>query len=202
MQSNNHFDVIVLGLGVMGSAAAYHLARDGRRVLAIEQFELDHRLGSSYGESRIIRYAYDHPAYVELAGAAFPMWRELEDQSGERLLFRTGGIDFGPADEPSLLTTRDNLAAAGIFHEWLGPDEAMQRFPQFHFDEAAAVLYQPDAGYLAASACVKTQAKMARSYGATLLTQMPVVRVEALPDSVVVHTANDTYEAELLVVAA
>src|SRR5215831_20585545 len=103
MPNDNHYDVIVLGLGVMGSAAAYHLARDGRRVLALEQFELDHKLGSSYGESRIIRYAYDHPTYVELAKHTFPMLHELERASGRRLLFTTGGFDFGPPEFPTLV---------------------------------------------------------------------------------------------------
>src|SRR5258708_15812942 len=121
MATNNHYDVIVLGLGVMGTATAYHLARDGRGVLALEQFTLDHRLGSSYGESRIIRYAYDHPAYVEMAKFTFPMWRELEEVSGQRLMIRTGGFDFGPADEPTLIATRDNLAAAGVVFRMVNP---------------------------------------------------------------------------------
>src|SRR5258708_16212480 len=102
MAKEAQYDVIVLGLGVMGSAAAYHLAKDGKRVLALEQFELDHRLGSSYGESRIIRYAYAHPAYVELAKHAFPMWRALEQESGQKLITPTGGLDFGKPDSPTL----------------------------------------------------------------------------------------------------
>src|SRR5260370_10802423 len=180
MAINNHYDVIVLGLGVMGSAAAYHLANDGRSALALEQFALDHKLGSSYGESRIIRYAYDHPAYVEMAKSSFPMWREFEEASGQRIMYRTGGFDFAPADEPTLVATRDNLAAAGIFHEWLTPDEGMRLFPQFRVGEDERVLYQPDAGYLAASQCVITLAKMAQARGTTLLTNTPVQRVEAL----------------------
>src|SRR5258708_4202991 len=169
MATNNHYDIIVLGLGVMGSATAYHLARDGRRVLALEQFTLDHRLGSSYGESRIIRYAYDHPAYVEMAKFTFPMWRELEEVSGQRLMIRTGGFDFGPADEPTLIATRDNLAAAGVFHEWLTPDEGMRHFPQFRVGEDERVLYQPDAGYLAASECVITLGKLRATHRVVLL---------------------------------
>src|SRR6516225_6856374 len=88
MNSDNHYDVIVLGMGVMGSAAAYHLARDGKRVLGLEQFELDHRMGSSYGESRIIRYAYDHPTYVQMAKQCFELWHGLEIESGRDLMIR------------------------------------------------------------------------------------------------------------------
>src|SRR5260221_2101686 len=151
---NNHFDVIVLGVGVMGSATAYHLAKEGQRVLALEQFELDHRMGSSFGESRIIRYAYDHPAYVELAKPAFAMWRDLERESGRQLMFTTGGFDFGDPEFSTLKASRTNLAAAGVPFEWLTVEEARQRFPLFHLEENMRALYQPDAGYLAASDCV------------------------------------------------
>ncbi len=198
----NQYDVIVLGLGVMGSAAAYHLANDGQRVLALEQFELDHRMGSSYGESRIIRYAYDHPAYVEMSKAAFPMWRALEEASGQQLMVRTGGLDFGAADSPSLLVTRDNLKAEGIPFDWLTPGEVSRRFPQFRLADNMYGMFQPDAGYLAASRCVVTQAEMARKCGATLLTRTPVQRVEVQHDSVRVHTADGQYEAGKLVITA
>src|SRR3989304_3221223 len=96
------FDVIVLGAGAMGSAAAYHLSRAGQRVLVLEQFEIDHQKGSSYGYSRIIRYAYDHPAYVKLAKAAYPAWAVLEEEARETLYTRTGGIDFGPSVDAGL----------------------------------------------------------------------------------------------------
>src|SRR5690349_20920529 len=142
----NQYDVIVLGLGVMGSATAYHLARDGQRVLALEQFELDHRLGSSYGESRIIRYAYDHPVNVELSKWAFPMWRELQEASGRQLIVQTGGLDFGVEDSPSLLVTRDNLRNAGVAFDWLTPAEVSKRLPQFRLADNMRALFQPDAG--------------------------------------------------------
>ncbi|MBE2269229.1 MAG: FAD-dependent oxidoreductase, partial [Anaerolinea sp.] len=80
------FDLIVIGAGAVGSAAAYHAAKTGRRVLLLEQYELDHQRGSSYGLSRIIRYVYDHPIYINLARAAYPAWRALEDEAGERLM--------------------------------------------------------------------------------------------------------------------
>src|SRR5689334_20670732 len=178
MSNENHFDVIVLGMGVMGSAAAYHLARDGKRVLALEQFELDHRLGSSYGESRIIRYSYDYPIYVEMAKATFPMWRELEAESGRQLMVQTGGLDFGDPDFPSFAATRRNLIAAGIPYEWMTPAETMKRFPLFRLDDNMMGGYQPDAAYLAASLCVITQAERAAALGATLLTQTRVEQVE------------------------
>jgi monomeric sarcosine oxidase len=200
--NNNNFDVIVLGLGVMGTAAAYHLAKDGQRVLGLEQFDLDHKLGSSYGESRIIRYAYNNPIHVEMSKAAFPTWRALEAESGKQLMFRTGSLDFGPAESPSLNTTYQTMRAAGITCEWLSGAEAMARFPQFRFDESMRAIYQPDGAYLAASRCVLTQAELARAHGATLLTNAKVLRVEVFIDSVRVHTADAQYEAARLIISA
>lgn len=200
MATDKTFDVIVIGLGVMGSATAYHLSADGYRVLALEQFELDHNRGSSNGESRIIRYAYDHPAYVEMAKAVFPMWRALEAECGEQLMVRTGGLDFGPADSPTLVATRDNLRAAGVPYEWLTPEEVSRQLPQFRLDEGMMGGYQPDAGYLAASRCVVAQAKMAQKHGATLLPNTPVQKIDVLADSVRVHTSSAVYEAGRLVI--
>src|SRR5262245_23007542 len=97
--ASTRYDVIVLGVGGMGSAAAYHLARRGRKVLALEQFNIPHEMGSSHGITRIIRLAYyEHPSYLPLLRRAYELWRELEQRAGEQLLFITGSIDAGPAD--------------------------------------------------------------------------------------------------------
>src|SRR5215472_516286 len=93
------FDAIVVGLGAMGSAAVYHLAKRGQRVLGLEAFGPGHQLGSSHGESRIIRLAYyEHPDYVPLLRRAYELWDELETISGQKLLYRTGGVYIGPID--------------------------------------------------------------------------------------------------------
>ncbi|PJF36126.1 MAG: N-methyl-L-tryptophan oxidase [Candidatus Thermofonsia Clade 1 bacterium] len=196
---SNLYDAIVVGLGVMGSAAAYHLAKAGQRVLALEQFALDHRLGSSHGESRIIRYAYTHPLYVEMAYEAFALWRALEQASGKRLMVRTGGFDFGRPEAPTLQETRRTLEAAGIPFEWLNAAEAARRFPQFSLAADMVALYQHDAAYLAASACVLAQAELAHIHGAELLTETPVRRIEPLHDAVRVYTAERVYEAGKLI---
>ncbi|MFQ3535820.1 MAG: N-methyl-L-tryptophan oxidase [Aggregatilineales bacterium] len=193
------YDVIVVGLGVMGSAAAYHLAKAGQRVLALEQFELDHRMGSSHGESRIIRYAYAHPIYVQMAHEAFGLWRALEQASGKPLMVRTGGFDFGQPDAPTLRATRQTLEAASIPFEWLEAAQAAQRFPQFRLAAEMVALYQPDAAYLAASACVIAQARLAHTFGAELLFETPVRRIEPLNSSVRIHTVDRVYEAGKLI---
>jgi monomeric sarcosine oxidase len=193
------YDVIVIGLGVMGSAAAYHLAKAEQRVLALEQFELDHRMGSSHGESRIIRYAYTHPLYVQMARESFALWRALEQASGKRLMVRVGGFDFGQPDALTLQQTRQTLEAADIPFEWLDAQEAMRRFPQFSLAPSMFALYQHDAAYLSASACVLAQAELAHVLGAQLLAETPVRRIEPLRDSVRVHTADRVYEAGKLI---
>lgn len=197
---NRPYDVIVVGLGVMGSAAAYHLAKMGQRVLALEQFELDHRNGSSHGESRIIRYAYAHPLYVQMAREAFALWQALERASGKRLMVRTGGFDFGFPDSPTLRATLQTLDSAAIPFEVLDEAGAARRFPQFRLETGMIALYQADAAYLAASACVIAQAELAHTLGAELVYETPVRRIEPLGDSVRVYTADRVYEAGKLIV--
>ena len=198
----NQFDVIILGMGVMGSATAYHLASTGKRILALEQFNLDHQLGSSHGESRIIRYAYENPIYVEMVKHAFPMWRDLEKVSGRDLMFTTGGFDFGAIDAPTLMKTYQSLTAAGIAFEWLDTAEANKRFPQFRVAPNERAIYQPDAGYLMASRCVLTQIEVARSRGAVVRTETSVTRIEVSADRVTVQTESEKYEAGSLVITA
>lgn len=198
----NVFDAIVIGAGAMGSAAAYYLSERGQRVLLLEQFELDHRLGSSYGFSRIIRYAYDRPEYVELAKDSFPLWFALQAKLGEKLVFRTGGLDFGPADEASLEATIAAMRASGLRYELLTPTEAHSRFPQFRLAENFKALYQPDSGYVKASKAVLGHIKLAEANGAVVKDRTAVAAITLQSDSVAVSIADETYSAGNLVVTA
>lgn len=193
-------DVIVIGAGAMGSAAAYHLAKAGQRVLLLEQFEIDHQKGSSYGFSRIIRYAYDHPVYIALAKAVYPLWYELQEEAGERLIVQTGGLDFGTAEEVS--STLQTMRAEGIPHEDLSADEANARFPQFRFDEAMRILYQPESGLLAASKCVRAHIQLARQHGADVKEHTRVTRLDIKPGHVEVETTAGAFQAERLIITA
>lgn len=198
----NTYDAIVLGAGALGSAAAYHLAKAGQRVLLLEQFEIDHQKGSSYGFSRIIRYAYDHPVYVELMKSAYPAWAALEEEAGETLYTRTGGLDFGAHDEASLQAVIQCLSQAGIPHEILHAEEIHKRFPQFHLDEDFIALYQADTGILSASRCVKAHVRLAEKHGATILPNTPILEVVAHAKGVSVKTADTTYQAARLIITA
>ena len=197
-----NYDAIVLGAGAMGSAAAYHLAKAGQRVLLLEQFELNHQKGSSYGLSRIIRYAYDYPQYVELAKAVYPMWANLEKEAGEKLYTQTGGIDFGAPDEPSLNKIISTLSATNIPYEIMSAQEACKQFPQFHLSDDMQVVYQADAGILPASKCVLAHLRLAEKHGATLKPNTQIMSITAHPDSVEVKTADETYTAAKMVITA
>lgn len=196
------YDVIVLGVGVMGSAAAYHLARAGLRVLALEQFEVDHTNGSSVDASRIFRYAYDHPAYVALARAAYPLWHALEAETGAHLMRYTGALDFGRPDVRTLAAFRQTVELMGVAHDWLTPAEVARRFPQFLLDDDMMAIYHAEAGYLVASRCVLMLAQQAQKHGAVIQTNARVQQVVAHADSVTVRTESDSYSAAKLIITA
>lgn len=196
------YDAIVIGAGAMGSAAAYYLSQRGQSVLLLEQFELDHRLGSSYGYSRIIRYSYDHPEYVDLMRDTFPLWFALQDVLGETLYHQTGGIDFGPADDEILLATIAAVRSSGISHELLSPKTARERFPQFRFSEDFQALYQPDSGFVAASKAVLGHIKLARAAGAVIKDRVAVRDIRVGADSVDIATTDGAYAAGKLIITA
>ena len=196
------FDAIVIGAGAMGSAAAYYLSERGQSVLLLEQFELDHRMGSSYGHSRIIRYAYDHPEYVELAKDTFPLWFALQEKLGEQLVYQTGGIDFGPAGDESLEATISAMQASGLPYELLTPAEAQASFPQFRLADNFKALYQPDSGFVRASQAVLGHIKLAQTNGAVVQECTAVSEIRLMADSAEVTASDTTYAAGRLVVAA
>jgi sarcosine oxidase len=130
------------------------------------------------------------------------MWAEIEHESGEKLYTRTGGIDFGAPDEPSLNKVITTLQETNIPFELMSADEAAKHFPQFRFNEDTKVLYQGDAGILPASKCVLAHLQLAEKHGAILKQNTPILSVAVHPDSVEVKTANETYSAAKLVIAA
>lgn len=197
-----HYDTIVLGAGALGSAAAYHLAKRGQRVLVLEQYEIDHQKGSSHGHSRIIRYAYSHADYVELARAVYPEWEAFEAEAGEKLYTRSGGIDFGRPSDSSLQKTIQSLRDTGIVHEVWSAQEARQHFPQFQFDEDMEVLYQADAGILSASQCVRAHVRLAEANGAVIRTGEAVQSIQPSANQITVNTSKDNYSSERLIIAA
>src|ERR1041385_3813487 len=138
------FEHIVIGLGGLGSAAAYWLSRRaGAEVLGLEQFELGHVRGESQDHSRIIRLSYHTPGYVRLAQQAYEAWHALEADAGEQLIIKTGGLDLWPPN--AIIPMSDytgSLEACGIPFEILNAQEIMRRFPQFQLADGIEGLYQ------------------------------------------------------------
>jgi sarcosine oxidase len=191
-------DVIVIGAGAMGSAAAWSLARRGRQVTLIEQYEQGHLRGSSHGGTRIFRLAYPNPLYINMAKAALPLWRELEDDAGRTLLETTGGVDHGHGGTVTDIAAA--LSGCGVSRQLLSRAEAAERWPMFRFD--GPVCFQPDAGRCLADATVRSLQDRATYYGAALHFEEPALHVEAWGDGIAVTTTADRYEAPVAVVAA
>jgi sarcosine oxidase len=196
------FEYLIIGAGSMGSAAAYHLARDGRSVLLLEQFEIGHTRGSSHGESRIIRLSYDHPTYVRLAQAAFGLWAELEQDAGQVLLQRSGGLDMSAPFNPVFEACVASLSALRIRREVLTTDEIHRRFPVFRVPDKTIGLYQTEAGILPASRCVRVMIDRAQHYGAVVVGHSPVRSIRHDDNGATVHTDQVAYRCRKLIISA
>jgi monomeric sarcosine oxidase len=198
------FEYIVLGLGGFGSAAAYWLSRRaGKRVLGLEQFEIGHMRGESQDHSRIIRLSYHAPHYVELAKHAFRAWVEVERESGEQLVLRTGGLDVGPRVSAIPLSTySDSMDAAGVSYERLDASEIMRRWPPFRLTEDIHGLFQPESGIAMAARGNATHIRMARDHGATLREHAAVEAIRPLDGEIEVRAGGTAYRCNRLVIAA
>jgi len=192
-------EVVIVGGGVMGCSTAYHLARGGRQVLLLEQFAVGHDRGSSHGPSRIIRLAYDGRDYVALARASYALWRALEDESGECLLVRTGGLDIGSPDAHGLDAIRQTYRASGVPYEELDRQAIMRRFPQLNLAVGTIGLYQADYSILAADRCVAILAARARRHGAMFREGEPAREVRVTTSGVEVRTDQGRYAAARLI---
>jgi sarcosine oxidase len=197
------YDVIIAGLGAMGSAAAYHLARRGRRVLGLEQFWPAHNRGSSHGQSRVIRQAYfEGTAYVPLVLRAYDLWRELEADTGRRLLTITGGLMIGSLFGHCVSGSARSAQAYGLEHQVLDAGELRRRFPQFAVEGDLHALYEKQAGVLNPEECVLAHQEAAVRLGAELRFEERILHVEGehAGGRLSVATPAGSYYAQRLVV--
>ena len=200
---SDRVDVVVVGLGGLGSAAAWALARAGARVLGLEQFELGHHRGASHDHARIIRRSYHTPGYVRLAGLAYEAWAELERQAEERLVVTTGGLDlFPPGSAIPPGPYRAALEARGVPYQWLDAAEVRRRWPAFRLEDGVHGLWQADAGMVPAARATRLMQRLAAGHGATLRDRSPVTAIRDLGGSVEVATTEATCRAGRLVVCA
>lgn len=193
------YDAIVVGVGAMGSSAAWHLARRGARVLGLERHGVPHALGSSAGFSRMIRLAYyEHPDYVPLLRRAYELWDELEAASGQKLLHRTGGLYMGPDDGHVVQGTMQSARQHALEHEVLSREEVAQRFPQFALPEGHLGVWEPQAGFLLPEKVIAAYAEGAMRAGAEVHGHEAVTGWSADATGVTVTTARGTYRGRSL----
>ncbi len=196
-----NYEYVVLGLGGFGSAAAYWLARRaGGEVLGLEQFELGHVRGESQDHSRIIRLSYHTPGYVELAKHAYRAWAEVEQDAGEQLILRTGGLDFGPRVSAIPLSHyADSMAAAGVPYETLDAREIMRRWPAFQVSDDIHGLYQEQSGIAMAARANAAHQRMARAHGAVLRERADVRSIRPRDGEIELDVGGDRIRCRRLV---
>jgi sarcosine oxidase len=196
-------DYVVVGLGALGSGAAWHLAARGHAVVGLEQFALGHAQGASHDTSRILRHSYHTPAYVRLTQEAYDDWALLEHESGEDLVTVVGGLDLFPPDcaiRPDEYVA--SLREVGIAFEELTTEEIGARWPVFHPPPGTLGLYQERGAIVPAARGTAAMQRLATAAGATLLGNTPVTRVADHATHVEVEAAGATYRCRGVVVAA
>ncbi len=202
MPSSPIYDVIVAGLGAMGSSTLYQLARRGQRVLGLDRYDPPHGMGSTHGHSRIIRTAYwNDPSYVPLVGRAHEAWHELEEASGEQLYFPTGQLYLGARDSWLVSGARDSLRLNRIPYEEISGAALAKRAPALRAPAETVAIWEPHAGVLKPELAVTTFLRLARRAGAEIQTEEPITGWDAGGDGVSVTTPRGTYHADRLVLA-
>jgi sarcosine oxidase len=196
------YEVIIVGLGAMGSSAAYHLAQRGLRVLGLDRFHPPHNFGSSHGLTRIIREAYfEDPLYVPLVQRSYELWADLEKQSGHQLLLKTGGLMIGPADGALVSGASRSAEQHQLEHEILNSTNLGQKFPIFNVMDDPMAVWEPRAGILFPERAVQTHLDLAVSLGAQLRFNEPVRKWEPFEKGVRVFTNGNSHTANHLVLS-
>ncbi|MBN8824319.1 MULTISPECIES: N-methyl-L-tryptophan oxidase [unclassified Spirosoma] len=202
------YDAIVIGLGAMGSATLYQLSRQTPNVLGIDQFEPPHTLGSTHGDTRITRQAIGEGLhFVPLTLRSYQIWRELEQQSGEKLLTITGGLFVGQQhstvqtrNKPGWLTTTLEAAEQfGITHRILDTDALRHEFPQFRYAQNDIGYYEPEAGFLHPERCIRVQLEQAQKAGASVHTNEQMLSFQSTDSGVTVLTDKGSYQTRKLI---
>jgi sarcosine oxidase len=198
-----HFDVVVVGLGVMGSAAVHELAERGQRALGIERFAPGHDRGSSHGSTRLIRLGYfEHPSYVPLLRRAYELWRVLEQASGRKLLHVTGIAEIGPPDGVLVQGTLASARLHALPHELLTAAELARRIPAFRLPPHYVGVLQPDGGFLEAEPAIHTFLTFAKNAGAEIRINERVHAIEPRADGVRIITDRGSIDSGTVIITA
>ena len=183
-------DVVVIGGGVVGSATAYALAQAGVDVILLEQFELNHKRGSSHGDGRVVRLNYPESIYVEMSRLSYEGWDELSAASGTPLVHKAGLLETGPADCETLLELARALEEMNVPFEWLSPSEASQRFPQITIPDDYVTTLQADGGVVYADKAIRAFWEQAARLGAETRPGTKVAHVDTSPSLVTITTVD------------
>ncbi len=196
------YDVIIVGLGAMGSAAAFHLARTGCRVLGLDRYEPPHTFGSSHGLTRIIREAYfEHPLYVPLVHRAYELWHDLEQHTGRRLLLQTGGLMLGAPDGVLVRGAQRSAQEHNLPHRILNAADLRREYPAFQPADDMVAVWEPRAGILFPELAIKTHLELAAKAGVDLKFNTPVVEWQAGQHGVQVKSASGVYFGKKLLLS-
>lgn len=197
------YDAIVLGVGGMGSAVVDHLAARGSSVLGIERYDIPHAMGSSHGQSRIIRRVQsERPGYVPLIERAYDLWAELDEYHDRQLLYRTGSVHTSRPGEQAFEGALTSCREHDLEHEVLDATTVNERFPGYSLPEDFRAVYQPDGGFLVPEECITAHVQRALENGADVRARERVLDWRQTGDGVRVRTTKGRYEAEDLVVTA
>ncbi len=199
---SNH-DVIVLGAGGVGSATIYQLARRGVRVLGLDRFPAAHALGSSHGQTRLIRLAYyEHPDYVPLVLRAYKLWEQTQQEWGQQLYHETGILEAGPVGGELVSGIQASARQYDLLIEVLSAAEAERRWPGFRFPPDYQVIFEQRSGYLMVEQAVAAQLEMANRAGAELVLDEEITGWRKDGDGFLVETDKGSHRADQLVIAA
>jgi sarcosine oxidase len=204
VNTSRHFDSIVIGVGGMGSAICYQLAKRGKRVLGLERFDIPHTKGSSHGHTRIIRLAYyEHPSYVRLLQRSYELWSSIEREANEKLLHITGSLDAGPPDSWVFKGALLSAHTYDLPHEVLTSSEITKRFPGYRLPPETMALWQPQGGFLVPERCIVAYVNAAIAHGAEIHgRERTWCYAPTATGGVRVTTDRGVYEASTLIVAA
>lgn len=200
--------VLIIGVGGVGAMAAWRLAQEGHDVVALERFRIDHDLGSSYGDSRIVRRVYPDPLYTALMADSYALWNELDGLRRAHgieppLVNWCGGIFFGPQSDPQIAAAQSALDASRVSYDRWTPADCAERFPALRLTGDEVALFEPSMGFACASRCVRAAVEIARLLGARIYEETTVTGIEADGPGVAVTTERgETFRADRLLIAA
>lgn len=206
-----HYDTIVVGLGAVGAATLYQLARRGARILGLDQFAPPHSLGSSHGQTRITRLAVgEGEQYVPLVRRSHEIWAELEAATSQSIYTRTHGLVLGSRDgaarragkhDDFVRQTIDIAQRHGVAHEVLDTADLQRRYPQFKLRSDEFAYWERDAGFVRPEVAIGAQLQVARAQGAQVRTRETVLSLDTKADSILLTTTGGSYRADQIVLA-